>query len=449
MDYTLLTDQDKEKMLAFLNIDCVEELFTDIAKTQGKCEINLPSDGKSENELIKMFRGFAEKNIDISKMPNFMGGGAYDHFIPSVVDSISSRSDFNTAYTPYQPEVSQGTLQAIYEFQSFISHLTGMEVSNASMYDGASAMAEGCLMMLRQNRKKKKLLLASNVNSLWKQVVYTYLTGTEYEIIELPADDGMISSDVLEKMLDDEISVFAYSQPNAFGYLEDSEKIGEILKEKGVYHVASVDPLMLGVIETPATYGADVIVGEGQSLGNYLNYGGPYLGFFATTKKNIRKMPGRVVGRTVDSKGRSGFVLTYQTREQHIRREKATSNICSNQALCALRACVYMSLLGKDGLVSIGKNVIQKSHYMYDKFIESGKVEPVNSEASFFKEFPVRLPIAASAFTSIMRQKGILAGVPAWFVCADSDKNTVLITVTEKRTKEEIDDAVLKITSLF
>ncbi len=431
------TEEDRRAMLAELGLSSVEDLFADIPQeVRFKGRMNLP-EALSEPELIAHMKRLARKNADASEWVIFMGGGSYDHFIPSVIGHVLGRSEFYTAYTPYQPEVSQGVLQSIYEYQSLIVRLTGMDVSNASMYDGASAMAEAALIACAATRRTK-VVVARSVNPEYRQTIRTYTHGPKVEIVEAPFDakTGQADLGALEKLVDDNTAAVLLAHPNFFGCLEKPEEVARIAHDKGALFVVAVDPISLGLLKAPGEYGADIALGEGQPLGNPMSFGGPYLGFLATTEKLVRKMPGRITGATVDRDGDRGFVLTLQTREQHIRREKATSNICSNEALNALAACVYLSTMGREGLMEVANLCLQKAHYAADQMAKAGYGRPFS--APFFKEFVVKGPGSAKEANAKLAGRKMLVG-PDLGAAYPELGGAFLVAVTEKRTKAEID----------
>lgn len=439
--YISNTDGEQTEMLNVLGFSSINELFDDIPdKIKLNRALNLP-DALSEIELEKHMKNLSGANKNLNNYSCFLGAGAYDHYIPSVVDHIISRQEFYTAYTPYQPEISQGTLQAIFEYQTMICELTGMDVANASMYDGATALAEASVMASRQT-KRSVILAANTVHPEFREVLKTYSRFNGNTVEEIGYSNGRLDLAKLEERLTGDVAAVIIQSPNFFGIIDDMKGAAELAHKNKSLFIAVVDPLSLAILKAPAEMGADIVVGEGQELGNPLNFGGPYLGFMAVTKELMRKMPGRIVGETVDSAGRRGFVLTIQTREQHIRREKATSNICSNQALNALAATVYMSVLGKQGLAEAANLCIQKSHYAYQQLINTGKFTPVFN-APFFKEFIVRCNESAGAINKKLLEHKIIGGYEVEENYPEI-KNGWLVAVTEKRTKSEIDDLVAK-----
>ncbi|NOZ62045.1 MAG: aminomethyl-transferring glycine dehydrogenase subunit GcvPA [Calditrichaeota bacterium] len=439
------TDVDRKKMLERIGVKNFDELIKNIPDNlRFKGELDLP-DPLSELELVKAMRQKAQSNRAATDAISFLGGGAYDHFIPSVVGHILSRSEFYTAYTPYQAEVSQGTLQAIYEFQSMIAELMGMEVANASMYDGGSALAEAALMAIAEKRKKK-ILVSRGIHPYYRQIIRTYCHGQKIDIQTVELQDGTTSLSDLRAKLDPGTAAVLVEHPNFLGFLEDVDEISRLAHENQSLFITSNDPISLGLLEPPGAYDTDIATGEGQSLGNSLNFGGPYLGLFASKQKFIRKMPGRIAGATTDQQGRRGFVLTFQAREQHIRRDKATSNICSNEALNALAATVYLALMGKQGIREVAELCLQNSHYLAEQIEELPGYELAFS-APFFKEFVVRTPAPPTAIIDKLADKNVFAGIDL----SRFDyglKNGLLLAVTEKRTREEM-DLLVKLLSDF
>jgi glycine dehydrogenase subunit 1 len=363
-------------MLKSIGAGCIDELFNDIPEqVQLKRRLNLNSP-ISEIELTEHMRKLAEENTGTDKLTCFLGAGAYDHYIPSVIKHIISRSEFYTAYTPYQAEISQGTLQTIFEYQTMISSLTGMEVSNASMYDGATSSTEAMIMAC-ESTKRKSVIISKTVHPEVRRVIKTYLKFRNIEVIEVEHKGGETDIEKLKDLVSDSTAGVLIQNPNFFGIIESTAEIEKIVHGKKALLVMSVNPISLGVLKTPGEYGADIAVGEGQCLGNSLSFGGPYLGFMATNTKLMRKMPGRIVGQTVDADGKRAYVLTLQAREQHIRRHKATSNICSNQALNALTAAIYLTIMGKQGIKEVASQCFNKAHYAYDKITALKGYKPV------------------------------------------------------------------------
>jgi glycine dehydrogenase subunit 1 len=433
------TDLEQKKMLEDIGMNNIEELFKDIPENlqlNRRLNLNAPM---SELEVSKELKSLAEKNLSNEHLVCFLGAGSYDHYIPSVVKHITGRSEFYTAYTPYQPEISQGTLQAIFEYQTMIAELTGMEVSNASMYDGATACAEAAMISM-ENTKRKNIVVSKTVHPDTRKVLETYIKFHGGTIIEVDYKDGETDIESLNSAVDKNTAAVIVQNPNFFGIVENLTEVEKITHANKSLLIMSVDPISLGVLKTPGEIGADIVVGEGQSLGNAMNFGGPYLGFMASTTKLMRKMPGRIVGQTEDLDGKRAFVLTLQAREQHIRRQKATSNICSNQSLNALTAAVYMSVMGKEGIKEAAEQCMRKSHYAYNQLIKSGQCKPVFNKP-FFKEFAVETTVDSDKVKDELLQAGILGGYSL-----EKDysqlKNSLLFCVTEKRSKEEIDKLV-------
>ena len=436
MVYISNTQNDRLKMLEAIGIKNgnVDTLFKDIPLSLKPKSFKIP-EGLSEYEVSQKIEAISEKNK--TNFCSFLGAGYYDHFIPAAVDAITSRSEFYTAYTPYQPEASQGTLQAIYEYQSAISRLTGMECANASLYDGSTAVFEACMMALRIT-SKNKILTDSGLNPISRKILYTYTSNLSIEFQEIPVVHGQSDRKKVDECIDDKTAAVVLQNPNFFGSIDDYSDIIEKCHAAGALAIVSVYPISLGLLKTPGEMGADIVIGEGQSLGLPLSFGGPYLGFMATKKKHVRKMPGRLVGETVDSDGKRGFVLTLQTREQHIRREKATSNICSNQALCALRALVYMSLMGKSGIKEVANLCFSKAEYA-KSIIGKIKGVEVKKSSPTFNEFTVCLPKNAEIIFNKMSKKGFISGLPLGRYYKGMH-NYMLIAVTEKHTKKQIDE---------
>ncbi|MHC4986152.1 MAG: aminomethyl-transferring glycine dehydrogenase subunit GcvPA, partial [Planctomycetota bacterium] len=370
----------------------------------------------------------------------FLGGGLYDHYIPAAVDAIVSRSEFYTAYTPYQPEASQGTLQAIYEYQSALCRLTEMEVANASLYDGGTALYEAVMMALRVTGRNR-VVVDEGVSPIYRTMLRSYTTNLGIELDEIPTDRGLADRDRIHEDLGDNTAAVVLANPNFFGCLDDFSALGEEIHDHGALMIVSTYPTALGMIKTPGAMGADIVTGEGQSLGLPLSFGGPYLGFMTSRMKHVRKMPGRICGRAVDQHGRDGFVLTLQAREQHIRREKATSNICTNQNLCALTSLVYLSLLGKTGLQTLAQLCADKAHYAHQGLAAIKGVRLRFPGRWFFNEFVLELPRPAKVVISHLLERGIAAGFPLSRYYDDMD-NCLLLAVTEQRTKEQIDHLI-------
>jgi glycine dehydrogenase subunit 1 len=428
------TKEDIRAMLEVIGVNSIDDLFKDIKPSYKPASFNLPK-GKSEMEVMDYFQKLAAKNcFTITK---FIGGGFYDHYIPAVVDALSSRSEFYTAYTPYQPECSQGTLQAIYEYQSAICALTGMEIANASLYDGGTALYEAA-MMATKITGRNKIVVDGGVNPIYRKILYTYTKNLHIDFAEIPVSHGQSTRSEIFKYFDDKAAGVILQNPNFFGAIDDHTDIIEKAHSIGAIVIESVYPISLGLLKSPAEMGADIATGEGQSMGMPLSFGGPYLGFMATKKEFARRMPGRIAGATVDRNGRRGFVLTLQAREQHIRREKATSNICSNEALCAMRAIIYLSSLGKEGLRELAQLNRDKAEFakiLLDKI----KGIEVKRSSPTFNEFTVLLPKDADNVIKAMINKNFLAGIPLGRYYKGMEKY-LLVAVTEKRTKREIED---------
>jgi glycine cleavage system P protein (glycine dehydrogenase) subunit 1 len=427
------TPEEITSMLAAIGVGSIEELFAPIPAELRARSFDLPA-GMSEFELIRHLKDLADQNG--TAVTHFVGGGSYDHLIPAVVDHLSGRAEFYTAYTPYQPECSQGTLQALFEYQTAICRLTGMEVSNASLYDGGTALAEGALMALRVTGRKR-LLMDSGVNPFYREIVATYLEGLDVEIVTLPSHDGTTNRPAILELLDNRTAAVIVQNPNFFGSLDDLTDLADEAHTRGALLVASVYPVSLGLVNSPGAMGVDVVTGDGQSLGNPLSFGGPSFGYIATTKKYIRNLPGRIIGETVDREGKRGFVLTLQAREQHIKRHKATSNICSNQSLCALRGLIFLSSLGKGGFVELARLNYDKAEYA-KTVLGAVKGVSVLNRAATFNEFTLVLPKDAAEVATRLLDKGIAAGVPLGTYYPGME-NCLVVTVTEKRTREEID----------
>jgi glycine dehydrogenase subunit 1 len=436
MSYVPHTDADRAEMLAAIGVERVEDLFHDVPATCRFPELKLP-EPLSEMEIMAELQAMSEENLDLGHYPSFLGAGAYHHYVPRVVDHIISRSEFYTAYTPYQPEISQGTLQSIFEYQSMICALTGMEVANASHYDGATSTAEAVIMAVNVGRgKRKRVILSPALHPEYRAVVRTYTQGMGLEIV----GDGDLTAGLedLTGMLDKNTACLIVQSPNFFGQMEELEGLAGKVHAVGAMLVVAADPISLGLFKPPGAYGADIVVGEGQALGNGLNFGGPYLGYFACLEKDVRKMAGRLAGETVDREGKRGFVLTLATREQHIRREKATSNICTNQALCVLAAAAHMAALGKTGLRRLAELCYHKAHYAASRIAGLDGYEVVGNRP-FFKEFVVRCPGAVKDINHfILEEWGILGG---YDLGRDYPhlRNHMLVCVTEVISREEID----------
>lgn len=437
MSYIPISDQDKKEMLARIGVESVEDLFCCIPESiRFKGLLNLPGP-LSEPEILEYFEERGKKN-SFDRYLSFLGGGAYDHFIPAVVDYLSSRGEFISPYTPYQPEVSQGTLQIIFEFQTLICQLTGLDIANASLYDGATGAAEAVLMANRV-KNKKRLLVASNVHPEYRQVIYTYTRNLGLEVVEIPYDRlGRVDQKGLESALNSHTSVLLCQSPNYFGVVEDLKSLGELAhRHDALLALVISEPISLGLLEAPGKLGADIVTGEAQSFGLPLSYGGPYLGFMACKKEFVRQLPGRIAGQTVDAEGRRGFVLTLSTREQHIRREKATSNICTNQAHCALRATIYLETLGRQGLKKLAWLNLQKAAYALEKLTSIPGVSR-KFGGPVFNEFVLEFPSDWNRIKQKLEEKGILGGLALGDDYQGLEK-CALVTITEKHSREKID----------
>ena len=434
--YLPMTDEDKQSMLDEIGVSSTEELFSDIPE-----EIRFKGDyqlkqAPSEYELKKELAELACKNANLNEYTSFLGAGVYQHFLPSVVDHVISRSEFYTAYTPYQPEISQGELQAIFEFQTMICELTGMDVANSSLYDGGTALGEAVNLSHGQTRRKK-ILVSKTVHPEYRDVIHTYGKGFELEIVEIDFQDGVTDLEHLKTELDDDTASVVVQYPNFFGQIEPLDKINEIVKENPkTMFITSSNPLALGYLTPPGEFGADIVVGDTQVFGIPAQFGGPHCGYFATTKKLMRKVPGRLVGQTVDEEGVRGYVLTLQAREQHIRRDKATSNICSNQALYALATSVALTSLGKHGVHEVAYLNMQKARYMKQQ-LKAKNIEATFS-GSFFNEIVVELNKPVKEINKKLVEKKIIGGYDLGQHYLELE-NHMLIATTEIRTKEEID----------
>lgn len=438
MSYIPHTKADILEMLSAIGKSSVEELFDGVPKElRMKGDYNIPSQ-LSEPELIRMMQTLGKKNKGVDECLSFLGAGAYEHFIPVLIDALSSRGEFSTSYTPYQPEVSQGNLQAIFEYQTAMAEITKLDISNASLYDGATALAEALnIAYARHKRKRNVFLLPHTLHPEYRQVAQTYMQYIDAKIVEIPEKNGLVDFEKLGGLLNDKVAAVVVACPNFFGLVEDAPAITAAAHKAGALAIAVVNPISLGIITPPGMYDADIAVGDGQPLGIPLSYGGPYFGFIAAKQEFLRDIPGRIVGQTTDGRGERGFVLTIQTREQHIRREKASSNICSNQALMALRGLMYLTTLGKEGFAEVAHQCLQKAHYLA-KAIASIPGYRLTYSAPFFHEFVVTCPKPAAEILAKLEAKGIYAGVALerWF---PNRRHEILIAVTESRTRQEMD----------
>jgi glycine dehydrogenase subunit 1 len=436
MRYLPNTPQNQRAMLDVIGVRGVEDLLVKIpAKARLSRPLALPP-ALAESDLVRHLRELAGRDADADSHVCFLGAGAYDHYVPSPINHLVLRGEFLTAYTPYQPEASQGTLRTIYEYQTMIAELTGMDVANASIYDGGSSLAEATLMAHAVNGRTE-IAMSAGVNPLYRHVVETYVDGPGLRLREVAAPEGVTDLDAARRVVGARTAALVVQAPNFYGCLEDVAAAGEVAHAAGALLIVVSDPVNLGVLEAPGRQGADVVVGEGQGLGVPLGFGGPYLGVFAAKQEFVRRLPGRLVGATVDADGARGFALTLQTREQHIRRAKATSNICTNVALCALMATIYLSTLGKQGLVRVGELSTAKAHYAARRLGEIPGVA-LRFAQPFFKEFTLRLPKPPERVTARLAKQRFLAGLPLKTL-ERKHADCLLVAVTEKRTKDEID----------
>lgn len=434
-NYVGTTEKQQREMLQKMKLETIDQLYQEIP-TEVKIDKLAIPDGKSELEVKRLMQRLAEKNKVFPTI--FRGAGAYKHYIPAIVTQITSKEEFITAYTPYQAEISQGLLQSIFEYQTMICELTGMDASNASVYDGATAAAEAVNMCV--DKKRKKVLVSATVHPMTLETIETYFRFRDVEIVEVPEKNGHTDYQALEDLLDDTIACTLVQQPNYYGVLEDVEGVIQKTKEHKAKSIVAVNPMTTSLLKTPGEMGADIAVGEAQPLGLPLSFGGAYIGFMATTDKMMRKLPGRIVGETTDDKGNRAFVLTLQAREQHIRREKASSNICTNSAYCALTVGVYLSTVGPNGLKKVAQQCYDKAHYMAQQLTKLPGVELVN-EGEFFHEFVTNQPVDDEALLEHLAEAGILGGLPT--------AKGILWCVTEMNTKAEIDKVVTTVEALM
>jgi glycine dehydrogenase subunit 1 len=436
MRYIANTPAQQREMLATIGVGSIEDLLARIpTKARLSRPLNVPA-AMAESDLVSHLRALSALNANADDYACFLGAGSYDHSVPSPINHLISRGEFLTAYTPYQPEASQGTLRSIFEYQSMMAELTGMDVANASLYDGASSVAEAALMA-HAVTERKVIVLSKGVNPLYRQVVETYCEGPGIRLKSAPIGDGTTDLDALRKAVTGQTAAVVIQYPNFFGCLEDIRAAADIAHGAGALLVVVADPINLGLLTPPGALGADIVVGEGQGLGVPMSFGGPNLGVFAAKQELVRRMPGRLVGATVDLDGQRGFVLTLQTREQHIRREKATSNICTNVALCALMATIYVSIMGKVGMRKVGELSAAKAHYAAEMFAKIPGVR-LRFAAPFFKEFTLQLPKSPERVAKRLMKDKILAGVPLK-AFDRAQRDCLLVAVTEKRTRAEID----------
>jgi glycine dehydrogenase subunit 1 len=444
MRYLPHTNEDIRQMLDTIGVNSIEDLFSGVPES---CRMSRPLDiapACSESELLGKLSKLSERNAKVSEWDSFLGGGAYNHFIPAVVDHLVSRSEFYTAYTPYQPEISQGTLQAIFEFQTMICQLTGMDIANASMYDGASACAEAVLLALRCAKKRNKVLLSRALHPHYRETVKTYCRYLDVEIEEVAFNAECVTDlNLLEKQIDDQVAAVVVGYPNYFGCIEDVSALADLAHAQSARLITAVaEPLALGLFRPPGEIGADVVVGEGQSFGIPMSYGGPGIGFFAVKKQDMRALPGRLVGETVDQDGKRGYVLTLATREQHIRRERATSNICSNQGMCTLMVGIYLALLGKQGLRKLAEQNYAKAAYARQQIDQLDDFQVVQGEV--FNEFTVTYSGSVAELLVRTEKSGFLAGISLTQDYPEL-KNGLLVCVTEQNSKEQIDRLVAEL----
>ena len=444
-DYLPHTQEDLDEMLAFLGMDSLDQLFAHIPAAVRLSQGLDLEPGMSEPDVAAIFERYTSANLaQSSKLTCFAGAGSYDHEVPAVVKMLSSRSEFVTAYTPYQPEVAQGVLQAIFEYQTVVSRLSGLPISNASLYDAATALVEA-LNMASGATGRQKMVISAGVHPHWREVVRTFAQGTGHEIVVAPLVDGLTDWSSVDSS---GAAAIVGAYPNYLGVLEDMSAAKALAVDNDALFVLGADPVAAGVLKTAGQWGADVFVGEGQPFGTLLAFGGPYLGLFACSSDQIRRLPGRIVGETVDSNDRRSFVTTLRAREQDIRREKATSNVCTNQTLMAVTAAIQLGWLGTEGLRQVATRCAQGAHYLFDEALKVDGVSAVSSQP-FFREFALRLPTSANQVLSQMASDGVLGGLSVAGLCGPGDpsiegslENVVLVTVTERRTKEEIDHYV-------
>ncbi|WP_144559257.1 aminomethyl-transferring glycine dehydrogenase subunit GcvPA [Shouchella miscanthi] len=433
--YLPMTEEDKQEMLQAIGVQSIEDLLSDIPEDTRFNRTLAIERALKEPELLSFFQQLARENTSIKEFPSYLGAGVYEHYIPSIVDHVISRSEFYTAYTPYQPEISQGELQAIFEFQTMICELTGMDLANSSMYDGPTALAEAA-MLSAGHTKKKTILVSKSVHPEARDVLRTNAYGQNLEVKEIDTKDGVTDVEALKQLHDHDVACVIVQHPNFFGSLEPLADIEEITHSTKAQFVVSSNPLALGLLKPPGEFGADIVIGDAQPFGIPTQFGGPHCGYFATTKKLMRKVPGRLVGQTVDENGHRGFVLTLQAREQHIRRDKATSNICSNQALNALAASVAMTAIGKKGVKEMATQNVQKTNYLKKQLQQQGVA--IQAYGATFNEFVVELNQSVELVNKELFKRGIIGGFNLAEV-DDTRENQMLICVTELRSKEELD----------
>lgn len=436
MHYHPLTEEDRRQMLQAIGVEQFEDLLKPVPRKLRAGALSVP-EALSELELRREIEKIGRKNLSAKNTLSFLGGGSYEHFIPAALPQLLSRNEFYTAYTPYQPEASQGTLQTMFEYQSLIAELTGMAVSNASHYDGATSLAEAGLLALRHTGRRK-LLVARSVHPDFRQVLRTYLEAADFAIEEFGFEEsGRFRREEFEELLTEEVGACVFQTPNFLGVIEDLERVADQVHARGALLVLASNPLSLGILRPPGEWGADLAVGEGQVLGIPMSFGGPYLGYFTATRELMRKIPGRLAGMTIDQEGKRAFVLTLQAREQHIRRERASSNICTNEALCALAACVYLTLLGKEGIREVGELNLDRASYLREG-LSGLKGFHVDREAPIFNEFVVRPEKSFVDIESKIIQQGILPGIELGRFYPEL-KGSFLVSATETKTKEDLD----------
>ena len=438
MTFNPHTAADREQMLSTIGVSATDDLFAPIPRQYRYPHLDLPP-ALTEMEAARHMADLAGKNFVPDPEDVYLGAGSYRHFVPSTVDHLISRGEFFTAYTPYQPEVSQGTLQVIYEFQSMVAELLGLEVANASMYDGATAMAEGALIAVSSSRKRERIVMSPTVHPAYREVMETYIEGTGVSTTTLSqgSDPFRLDPEAVRSALDDSVACFVVQYPNFFGTIEDIERIAEIVHEAGALLLVNTTPVPLAMLRSPGELGADIASAEGQSLGVSPGFGGPYVGLLATGKKHVRQMPGRLAGITTDAEGKRGYVLTLQTREQHIRREKATSNICTNQGLMATAATVYMSTMGPEGFREVAERSYQNAHYLA-KQVASRPGYSVANTGEFFHEFVIECPESAAATNRALLDRGILGGLDLGTVDPQFSRY-LLVCTTELHNRDSID----------
>jgi glycine dehydrogenase subunit 1 len=435
VNYLPHAEGERAEMLAAIGVDSVADLFTDIPAALRLAELNLP-EGLSELELQDHLRQLSLRNTSLKSMRSFLGAGIYHRYVPAVVDTIISRGEFLTAYTPYQPEIAQGTLQVIYEFQTMICELTGMDVANASLYDGPTAVAEGAFLACRST-KRNAIVIPSTVHPETRQVLRTYASGPEMAVVEVASREGAVDLDALAAVLTTDVACVVIQQPNFFGTLEDVAKITEMAHAVGALVVAYVEPVSLGLLQSPGEWGADIVAGDAQPFGIAPQFGGPTVGFIGCRDKYLRQLPGRVAGATTDAEGKVAYTLTLQTREQHIRREKATSNICTNQALCALAVTVYLTCLGPQGVQEVAEVSVRRAHALADKLAKVPGFS-IAFQSPYFHEFVLRCDVPVAEVLAGLRQRGILGGVAlgTWY---PDLADCILVAVTETNSPADLD----------